>query len=106
MQSFASDNESKEAAFQAAVSAVQQAASEQELDERVAAALISLDSYGPPVPVCCTSAAVVSILTACVDCMQLHNAQCINGVMQGVMLCEIVKIVQQSYYRGSHGIEC
>ena len=44
MQEFQSGNMSQETAFQDAVTAVQQAASEQELDERVSAALGGLDS--------------------------------------------------------------
>jgi len=43
-QEFVSGNMSKEAAFQSAVTAVQQAASEQELDERVTLALGNLDA--------------------------------------------------------------
>ena len=43
LQDFTHDDASKEAAFQEAVQAVQQAASEQELDEQVMTALGSLD---------------------------------------------------------------
>ena len=43
MQEFQSGNMSQETAFQDAVTAVQQAASEQELDERVSVALGDLD---------------------------------------------------------------
>ncbi|KAL3136899.1 hypothetical protein ABBQ32_006507 [Trebouxia sp. C0010 RCD-2024] len=42
-QEFSSENVSKETAFQAAITAVNQASSEQELDERVSSALSSLD---------------------------------------------------------------
>lgn len=47
VQEYERENASKEAAFQAAVTAVKQAASEQELDERVIVALTSLDLYDP-----------------------------------------------------------
>ena len=47
MQEFSSENESKETAFQAAITAVHQASSEQELDERVSSALSSLDQSVP-----------------------------------------------------------
>lgn len=43
VQDFDSENASKEAAFQAAIIAVNQAASEQDLDERVGSTLSSLD---------------------------------------------------------------
>lgn len=47
VQEFNSANDSKEVAFEAAATAVQQAASEQELDERVATALSNLDMSVP-----------------------------------------------------------
>ena len=43
LQDFTHDDASKEAAFQEAVQSVQQAASEQQLDERVTTALGDLD---------------------------------------------------------------
>lgn len=43
VQEFDRENDSKEASFQAAITGVNQAASEQELDERVGSALTSLD---------------------------------------------------------------
>lgn len=52
VQEFDRENGSKEAAFQAAITAVDQAASEQELDERVASALTSLDGSVILLPRC------------------------------------------------------
>lgn len=45
VQEFGNENSSKEVAFQAAITAVNQAASEQELDERVGSGLHSLDGF-------------------------------------------------------------
>lgn len=52
VQEFDRENGSKEAAFQAAITAVNQAASEQELDERVGSALTSLDGSVTLLPLC------------------------------------------------------
>lgn len=54
MQDFGDENNSKELAFQAAITAVNQAASEQELDERVGSALSSLDGSAPSHAVRCS----------------------------------------------------
>lgn len=64
VQEFCSENDSKEMAFQAAITAVQQASSEQELDARVGSALSNLDLS-------------VSLLPRCCCCFCMYTGYCI-----------------------------
>lgn len=82
VQEFKSENESKETAFQAAITAVHQASSEQELDEHVGSALSSLDLSVPLLPdefVCSVCRVLCCALRLCFPrlvCAQVDVAHC------------------------------
>ena len=95
VQEFDDENESKEVAFQAAIAAVNQAASEQELDERVGSALSSLDGSVLLLPLCSSLYWCVAVCVAvghlnrtavtCITCCVLSiNSQDCKSVVHAV----------------------
>lgn len=84
MQEFGNENKSKEVAFQAGMTAVNQAASEQELDERVGSALSSLDGSALLLPLCSRTTAVLQYVQQLISTQDRSNLH--------LMLCGAVSL--------------
>ena len=102
-QEFGIENSSREVAFQAAITAVNQAASEQELDERVGSALSSLDGSVLLLPLCSSSCWCVAVGTTAAFCLKdcsyvrfmLCGAECVALASQtGLPTCITCCVLQ------------